>query len=196
MCKTLTRGIKLTDAYSVTYGHSLNLPTSHCKARGLIPDHPCEMCSAQGGTGTGLSLGTLVFPCQYHSISALYTSSSTRCSYPKSTLLIKRAGLQNTSFKLDSDAAFHLRRFQYRNLFPFQGKLPQFSFTLRSRILYSTATYLFSHFMFKHKMVSFCGMLRHKPTIQCHYTRTEKRLAWKHLYCCTITLSTVKFWYI
>ena len=112
------------------------------------------MCSAQCGTGTGLSLGTLVFPCQYHSINAPYTSSSTRCSYPKSTLLIKTAGLQNTFFKPNTDASFHLRRFQYRNLFPFQGKLPQFSFTLWSRIIYSTATYLFSHFMFKHKMIN------------------------------------------
>lgn len=183
----------MTDAYSVTYGHSLNLLTSHCKARGLIPVSPCEMCSAQGGTGTGFSLGTLVFPCQSHSINAPHTSPSTCCSYPKSTLLIKRAGLQNTSFELNTDAAFHLRRFQYGNLFHFQVTLPQFSFNLWSRIIYSTATYLFSHFMFKHKMVSFCGLLRHKSTIQYHHSRTEKRLAWKHLYCCTITFSTVKF---
>jgi len=118
-------------------------------------------------------LWALWFSRQYHSINAPYTSSSTRCSYPKSTLLIKTEGLQNTSFKLNTDAAFHLRRFQYRNLFPFQGKLPQFSFTLWSRTIYSTARYLFSHFTFKHRMVNFCGLPRHKSTTQCHHTRME-----------------------
>jgi hypothetical protein len=49
--------------------------------------------------------------------------------------------------------------------------------------------------MFKNKMVSVCGLLRYESTVQCHHTRMEKRLAWKHLYICTITLSTVKFLY-
>jgi hypothetical protein len=49
--------------------------------------------------------------------------------------------------------------------------------------------------MFKNKMVSVCGLLRYESTIQCHHTRMEKRLAWKHLYFCTTTLSTVKFLY-
>lgn len=145
------------------------------------------MCGAQNGTGTGLSLCTLVFPCQYQSTNAPHTSSSTRNSYSKSTLLIKRAGIQNTSFKLNADAAVHLQRFQYRNLLPFQGQFPQFSFTLWSRIIYSTATYLFRHFVCENKMVSFCGLLRYASTIQCHHTRIGKRLAWKHLYYCTIT---------
>lgn len=153
------------------------------------------MCGAQSGTGTGLSLGTLVFPCKYHSTNAPHTSSSICCSYPKSTLLIKTERLYNTSFKLNNDAVVHLRRFQYRNLFPFQRQFPQFSCTLWSRIKHSTATYMFSHFMFKNKMVSVCGLMRYESTIWRHHTRMEKGIAWKHLYFCTTTLSTYKFLY-
>jgi hypothetical protein len=44
---------------------------------------PCEICSGQNGTGTGLSPSTSVFLCLYDSTNAPYSSSSTRCSYQK-----------------------------------------------------------------------------------------------------------------
>jgi len=40
---------------------------------------PGEIC----GTETGFSPSTSALPCQYHSTSAAYSSSSTRCSYQK-----------------------------------------------------------------------------------------------------------------
>jgi hypothetical protein len=35
--------------------------------------NPCAICGGQSGTGTGLSLSSLVFTCQCHSTMALYT---------------------------------------------------------------------------------------------------------------------------
>ena len=45
----------------------------------------CTFCSFQSGIGTGFSLRTSVFPCQYHSTSALCASSSKYCCYQKDT---------------------------------------------------------------------------------------------------------------
>jgi len=44
---------------------------------------PCEICDGQIDNGTGFSSRTSLFPCQYHSTSAPYSSSSTRCCYQK-----------------------------------------------------------------------------------------------------------------
>jgi len=41
------------------------------------------------GAGTGFSPGILIFPCQYHSTTAPYSSSSICCAYQKD----KRANL-------------------------------------------------------------------------------------------------------
>ena len=44
---------------------------------------PREICGRQSDTGTAFSPRTSVFPCQFHSTNAPYSSSSTRCSYQK-----------------------------------------------------------------------------------------------------------------
>jgi len=44
---------------------------------------PCEICGGQSGTGTSFSSITSLFPCQYHSTIAPYSSASTHCSYQK-----------------------------------------------------------------------------------------------------------------
>jgi hypothetical protein len=51
------------------------------EARALSLASPYEICGRQSGTGTDFSPSTSVFPCQYHSASAPYLSSSTCSSY-------------------------------------------------------------------------------------------------------------------
>jgi len=52
-----------------------------------FPVSPCGICSGHSGTGTGFSLSTAVFPCQYHwsntlySILMLYYLSNWECHY-------------------------------------------------------------------------------------------------------------------
>jgi hypothetical protein len=45
--------------------------TAEARVRDLV--NPCGICGGQGGTGTGLSPSSSVFPCQYHSTIALQT---------------------------------------------------------------------------------------------------------------------------
>jgi hypothetical protein len=47
------------------------------------PVSPSEICSGQSGIGSGFSSEYLIFPCQYHSTTATYSSLSPRCSYQK-----------------------------------------------------------------------------------------------------------------
>ena len=49
---------------------------SYCGDPGSIPGETC-------GSETGFSPSTSALPCQCHSTSAAYLSSSTRCSYQK-----------------------------------------------------------------------------------------------------------------
>jgi hypothetical protein len=42
--------------------------TAEARVRSLVG--PCGICGRQSGTGTGLSLSTSVFPCQFHSTGA------------------------------------------------------------------------------------------------------------------------------
>ena len=44
---------------------------------------PCEIYGGQNGTGTDFSPSSYAFRCQCHSTNALYSYSSTRCSYQK-----------------------------------------------------------------------------------------------------------------
>jgi len=58
------------------------LPTlSLIQVRSL--SNPCEICGAQSSIVTGLSPSTSNLPCQYHSINAPHSSSSTLFSYQK-----------------------------------------------------------------------------------------------------------------
>jgi hypothetical protein len=51
------------------------------EARVRFQASQCEMCGGQSVTATGFSPSTSVFPCQYDSTNAPYSSSSTYCSY-------------------------------------------------------------------------------------------------------------------
>ena len=44
---------------------------------------PCKICGGQSGAGTRSSPSTSVFPCQYHSAVAVYSSESACCCYQK-----------------------------------------------------------------------------------------------------------------
>ena len=48
-----------------------------------IPEIDSRMCGGHCGTGTDISQGAAVFPCQCHSTKATHPSSSTCCSYQK-----------------------------------------------------------------------------------------------------------------
>jgi hypothetical protein len=59
-----------------SYGHAIAQAVSD---RPLITEaqirtwvSPCGICGGQSGTGTGFSLSSSVFPCQYHSTTALH----------------------------------------------------------------------------------------------------------------------------
>jgi hypothetical protein len=45
--------------------------TAETQVRALV--NTCGICGGQSGTGTGFSLSSSVFPCQYHSTVALQT---------------------------------------------------------------------------------------------------------------------------
>jgi hypothetical protein len=48
----------------MAYAVSRQPPTAETRVRSRIS--PCEICGEQSGTGTGISLATSVFPCQFH----------------------------------------------------------------------------------------------------------------------------------
>jgi hypothetical protein len=62
-------------------GRRLPPPTAEARFRFQIS--PREICCGQSGSETGLFLRSSVFPCQYNSTSALYSSSSTSRPYMK-----------------------------------------------------------------------------------------------------------------
>jgi hypothetical protein len=49
------------------------------EARVRLRASPCGICGGQSGTGIGFSQSYSIFPCQYHSTIASYTSITAQC---------------------------------------------------------------------------------------------------------------------
>jgi hypothetical protein len=75
------------DLFSFTRGravaHEISRLPLAVEARVRSQFSSCEICGGQSGTETGFSPSTSIFPCQYHSKSVPYSSSSTCYCFQK-----------------------------------------------------------------------------------------------------------------
>jgi hypothetical protein len=59
--------------HDILNGHAMAYAVGHRPLTAEARVSPCGICGGLSGTGTGFSLSSLVFPCQYHSVLALHT---------------------------------------------------------------------------------------------------------------------------